>query len=94
MTGRRRSGPKAEVPKALRGSRVASRVWGFCRMRLPEATLRVGVEGLVGVGDLDGGGAREGLAGFEGEGELLVGGEVVLVGEVDGGGCAIGRCSC
>src|SRR5260370_1316985 len=39
MTGRRRRGPKAEVPKALRGSRVASRVLWFCRMRLPEATL-------------------------------------------------------
>ena len=39
IMGRRRRGPKAEVPKALRGSRVARRVLWFCRMRLPEATL-------------------------------------------------------
>jgi len=37
-TGRRRSGPKAEDPKALSGSRVASRVCGLWSMRLPDAT--------------------------------------------------------
>jgi len=49
-----------------------------------------GAETLVGVGDLDCAGAGEGLAGFEGEGELPVGGEVILVGEVDGGGFGLG----
>ena len=43
-----------------------------------------GVEALVSVGDLDGCVAGEGLGGFEREGELLVGGKVILVGEVDG----------
>ncbi len=44
-----------------------------------------GVEGLVGVGDLELAGAREGRDGFEREGELLVGGEVVLICKMDGG---------
>ena len=43
-----------------------------------------GVKALVGVGDFNGAGAREGLAGFEREGELLIDGEVILIGEVDG----------
>ena len=84
-TGRRRRGPKAEVPKALRGSRVARRVWGFCRTRVAGGDGEGGVEGLVGVGDFDLAGAGEGVGGFEREGELLVDGEIVLVGEMDGG---------
>ena len=43
-----------------------------------------GVEALVGVGDLDGRCVGRAVR-FKGEGELLVDGKVILVGQVDGG---------
>jgi len=42
------------------------------------------VEAVVGVRNLDFAGAGEWHGGLQGEGELLVGGEVVLSGEVNG----------
>src|SRR3954463_15934207 len=38
---RRCRGPKAEVPKVLRGSKVPRTVRAFCRTRVPSATVRV-----------------------------------------------------
>ena len=43
-----------------------------------------GVEGIVGVGYLELAGAWEGVGRLEGEDELLIYGEVILVGELDG----------
>ncbi len=45
---------------------------------------QVGLETFVAVCDLDLGGAKEGCGGLEGEGEKQVGGEIVLIAELDG----------
>ena len=44
----------------------------------------VGAQGLVGVRDLDFGVAGEGSGGFEGEGQLLADGEIVVAAEAEG----------
>ncbi len=84
-TARRRRGPKAEVPKVLSGSSVARSVWGFCRTRVPAATVSVvwreSSALAISIWPVRGKGVGE----LEGEGELLVDGEVVVVGEMDGG---------